>query len=410
MNPSTAWYVPKTLSMSEFVALTALLTSLVALSIDAILPALDILGTHLEAKNAQHQQLSVSLFFAGMALGQLFFGPFADAKGRVPTILIGLGVFVFGSIICMFANDMNTFLVGRVVQAFGASGPRIGALAAVRDKYAGNEMARIMSFVMMVFIFVPMIAPILGQWILSSYSWQALFVFFILVGITGGMWYRLRQIETLSIAQRKVISVTQLAESLRFMLTHKQILFYTIATGLIFGCFLAYLSASQTIFVEYYAAQNAFPYIFAVLALSIGLASYFNGKMVMRFGMHTLVRHALTGVIIFSLVFLSLVFAFNGLPPLWLCIGVLFVGFFFVGILFGNMNALAMEHLGHIAGFGVALVGSLSSAISVPVAIFVDSFLDGDLYPLAVGFLVFFSFAKFAVHIASAQKLENTPG
>jgi DHA1 family bicyclomycin/chloramphenicol resistance-like MFS transporter len=401
MNSSTSWPEPKTLRMAEFVTLTALLTSLVALSIDAILPALDMLGTHLNAKNAQHQQLSVSLFFAGMAFGQLFFGPFADAKGRVPTILLGLAVFVLGSIICMLAKDMNTFLLGRVVQAFGASGPRIGALAAVRDKYSGNEMAQIMSFVMMVFIFVPMIAPILGQWVLSWYSWQALFVLFILVGIIGGCWYRFRQAETLLESNRKAISFKQLSDSLRFMLTHKQVMLYTFATGLIFGCFLAYLSASQTIFVGYYKAQTAFPYIFAVLALSIGLASYSNGKMVMRFGMHTLVRHALTGVMVFSFVLLTVVFVFNGLPPLWLLIGVLFIGFFFIGILFGNMNAMAMEHLGHIAGFGVALVGSLSSAISVPVAILIDSFLVGNLYPLAAGFLVFFSLAKYAVHIAS---------
>jgi DHA1 family bicyclomycin/chloramphenicol resistance-like MFS transporter len=256
---------------------------------------------------------------------------------------------------------------------------------------------------MMVFIMVPMLAPIIGQWVLDWHSWQAIFAVFIFVGVLGGAWFYVRQPETLPAQHRQSFSWPVFRQSVRFILTHRKVMNYTLAMGFIFGSFLAYISASQTIFVGYYGADEYFPYIFATLAFSIGLASYFNGKMVMRFGMHALVKHALRGAITFAFVLFTLLLAYDGLPPMLLTIAVLFVGFFFVGILFGNMNAMAMEPLGHIAGLGAAIIGSLSSAISVPVAVFIDSFLEGDLYPIAIGFMVFFSLAKINMKIAALK-------
>ncbi|MFC3093966.1 Bcr/CflA family efflux MFS transporter [Alteromonas sediminis] len=392
--------VAPTLSMPEFVTLMAFLTSLVALSIDAILPALDVIGAELNATSTQQTHLSVSLFFAGMAVGQLFFGPFADAKGRVPAIALGLLIFLLGSVMCMLASTMEMLLLGRLVQAFGVSGPRIASLAVIRDLYAGNAMARVMSFIMMVFILVPMLAPIVGKLMLDLHSWEAIFAMFMVVGLIGGGWFYLRQPETLVAEHRQPFSWKKLGYSARFVLTHRQVMNYTIAMGCIFGAFLAYISASQTIFQGYYGAGEAFPYIFATLAFSIGLASYFNGRMVMRFGMHALVKHALRGAISFAVILLALLLVCDGLPPLLALIAVLFVGFFFVGILFGNMNAMAMEPLGHIAGLGAALIGSLSSMIAVPVAVLIDSFLVDNVYPIGVGFLVFFSVAKINIKMA----------
>ena len=174
----------------------------------------------------------------------------------------------------------------------------------------------------------------------------------------------------------------------------------TFAMGCIFGAFLAYLSASQTIFTVYYDMGDMFPYIFATLAFSIGLASYFNGKMVMKFGMRKLCRFALKGVNIFAIVYVAMLFAYDGLPPIALTVSVMFVGFFFVGILFGNLNAMAMQPLGEMAGLGAAIIGSFSSLFSVPIALFVDSFLSGSLMPIGLGFLVFFALAYVSVRYA----------
>ena len=160
------------IGLFEFVTLMALMTSLVALSIDAVLPALSQIGMDLAVTDPQENHLIVSLFFIGMACGQLYYGPLSDSKGRRYAIISGLAIFAIGSLICIFAKSLEIMLLGRVIQAFGVSGPRIATLAVIRDKYAGEAMARVMSFIMMVFILVPMLAPIFGQSILFWFSWQ----------------------------------------------------------------------------------------------------------------------------------------------------------------------------------------------------------------------------------------------
>lgn len=176
---------------------------------------------------------------------------------------------------------------------------------------------------------------------------------------------------------------------------------YALAMGLIFGAFLAYLSASQTIFTGFYGAGDIFPYIFAILASSIGLASFFNGKMVMRLGMRTLCKWAVAGAICFAVVFNGLLYAYAGLPPMWMTVAVLFVGFFFVGVLFGNLNAIAMVPLGDMAGLGAAIIGSMTSMFAVPIATFIDSYVVDDLYPIGMGFLCFFVLAQVAMVVGN---------
>ncbi|NVK55761.1 MAG: multidrug effflux MFS transporter [Alteromonadaceae bacterium] len=393
-------YVKPALGLPEFIALMAIMTSLVALSIDAMLPALDTIGAAMGAKDIHESHLMVSLFFAGMAVGQLFFGPYCDTRGRREAIMLGLGIFVIGTIICMLADDMNTMLVGRVIQAFGVSGPRIASTAVIRDQFAGEAMARVMSFIMMVFILVPMLAPMVGQWVLNIASWLHIFTLFLCVAALSGTWFYIRQPETLPASRRKPFSWRQFTYSSTFILTHKPVIGPTLAMGCVFGAFLSYLSASQTIFQGYYAVGEWFTYIFATLAFSIGLASFINSRIVMRLGMYRVTQVAMVGSVAFSLVFLSLIDMYNGLPPLLVTIATLFVGFFFVGLLFGNLNAMAMQPLGEMAGLGAAIIGSISSVIAVIVATSVDSFLTDNLYPIGAGFVLFFSLAYMILRIS----------
>jgi len=273
-------------------------------------------------------------------------------------------------------------------------------MAIIRDLYVGDAMAKVMSFIMMVFILVPMLAPIIGQTVMELTSWFHIFTLFLIVATMAGIWFFSRQGETLPRAKRKKFSWAQFFISSKFILTNPAVMGYTFAMGCIFGAFLAYLSASQTIFTVFYNVGEWFPYIFATLAFSIGLASYFNGKMVMRFGMRKLCRFALKGVNGFAVVYLALLLAYDGLPPLIPTVTVMFIGFFFVGILFGNLNAMAMQPLGDMAGLGAAIIGSFSSLFSVPVALFVDSFLNGNLMPIGWGFLVFFALSYASVRYA----------
>lgn len=391
------------LPLLEFIALMALLTSLVALSIDAMLPALNQIGADLNSQSQQQTYLVISLFFGGMALGQIFFGPFSDARGRRLTILVGLIIFIIGTFVCYFAQSIEVLLIGRVIQAFGVSGPRIASMAVIRDQYAGDAMARVMSFITVIFILVPMVAPLVGQAVMQHFHWREIFTVFWIVAVISGLWFFLRQPETLIRANRKKFAWHHFFRSCLWLVKQPQIMGYSLAMGFIFGAFLAYLSGSQTIFQEIYDTGEWFPLVFATLAFAIGLASLFNGMMVMKWGMHAMCDRALFFAMIFGIVLTATTLYYEGVPPLWLFISIMFCGFFFIGMLFGNLNALAMLPVGHIAGLGAAFIGSFTSLLAVPIATVINAFLKTDLTPIALGFLLFSVLSFFAVQYAKKR-------
>lgn len=387
------------LPLVEFILLMALLTSLVALSIDAMLPAMELIATELNSTSRQQTFLIVSIFFVGMAFGQVFFGPFADARGRRLTILVGLVIFLLGTAVCYFAHSMEVLLVGRLIQAFGVSGPRIASIALVRDLYTGNAMARVMSFTTVIFILMPMVAPLMGQVVMNLFGWRHIFSVFAIVAIISGIWFFSRQNETLPRTNRIKFNWFQFFRSVAWLLKQPAVMGPAVGMGLIFGAFLAYLSGSQTIFQSIYQTGEYFPLLFATLAFAIGAASLFNGMMVVKLGMIKLVRFALIMTVFFGTGLTMLCFIYAGIPPLWMFVCIMFFGFFFIGVLFGNLNSLAMVPVGHIAGVGAAFIGSFTSLLSVPIAMFINNYLANNIYPIAIGFMVFGVGTYFAVSL-----------
>ena len=150
----------------EFIVLVALLNAMVAMSIDTMLPAIGAIAQELGAADPNSRQYITTTFFAGLTLGTLIYGPWSASIGRKPTIIIGLTFYALGSLICLFSYNFPMILVGRFIQGFGASSPRIVSIAMVRDGQAGAAMARVMSFVMMVFMLVLMLAPSIGTLVL----------------------------------------------------------------------------------------------------------------------------------------------------------------------------------------------------------------------------------------------------
>ena len=384
----------------EFVPLIALLTSLVALAIDAMLPALPAIGRDLETARPNDVQFVITAAFLGLGLGQMIFGPLSDRIGRRPAIHAGLALFAAGCLMSIFAPDFETMIAGRVLQGFGAAGPRVVVMALVRDRYEGDRMARILSFTMAVFILVPALAPALGQGIQWLGGWRAIFAAFLAVAGVAFAWFALRQPETLPPARRRPFSPQAIGVGVLEVLRIRASLGYTLATGFVFAAFVAYLSCAQQVFQEAYTTGALFPLYFAVLALAIGAASLANGRLVMKYGMQRLVRAATITLALVSAAAWAVAFAFEGLPPFWLFIACLLAVFLCNGLLFGNLIALAMEPLGHIAGVGSAVVSSLSTFISIPFGAAVALSFDGTIYPLTAAFAVFGAAAFAAIRWA----------
>jgi DHA1 family bicyclomycin/chloramphenicol resistance-like MFS transporter len=400
---------PATISFGEFVALMATMTALVALSIDMILPALPSIGATLGVQRANDSQLIVSLLFLGFGLGQFFYGPVSENVGRKPAVYIGLALFSAGCLLALLARSFPLMLVGRVFQGVGVGGPRAMTIALVRDKFEGRAMARVMSLVMAVFILVPVIAPSIGQAILGFAGWRTIFGLYLTLGVVVWVWFAWRQEETLAPERRIPLSPRNIARGAREVFTNRLAFGYTVAAGLVYGAFIGYLSSVQQILQEQYALGPRFPAYFATLAIALGGASLCNARLVGRYGMRHLAGWALRLVCAVSVLFLIIAASQSGQPPLWTLMAYLLASFFGIGLLWGNLNALAMQPLGHIAGIGAAVVGGSSTLISLALGTVIGQSYDNTVLPLVAGFAVLSGLSMAVIRFAEAGSLVASP-
>jgi len=372
----------------EFIALVALTTSLVAMSVDTMLPALGVMAAELGAAHANDRQLVLSAFFGGLSVGQLLYGPVSDSTGRKPALFFGIGLLIVGNLVCALSHSFNLLLAGRVLAGLGAAGPRIVSMALVRDVYAGRSMARVMSFVSTVFILVPVLAPAIGQGVLAVTTWRAIFWGLAVIAVLNWVWFALRQPETLPLERRVPFALRTIARGTLEVFKTPLTLGYMVASGIIFAAFISYLSTAQQIFEEQYQLGKLFPVVFGVLASAIGVASFVNGRLVMRFGMQRLSRFALLWACALSITaFFGAWLLWQGHPPLAALMAYMLACFFFNGILFGNFNARAMEPMGHIAGLAAAIIGSVNGLVALAIGTPFGHAYDGTVLPLIAGFM-----------------------
>ncbi|OUS29437.1 Bcr/CflA family drug resistance efflux transporter [Gammaproteobacteria bacterium 45_16_T64] len=372
----------------EFIFLMALLMSLVALTIDAMLPALGLMAESLTAKNPNDIQLVISTVFIGMAIGLMLYGPISDSFGRKNAIYLGVSIFLVGTAMSGLSDDFTLVLLGRVIQGFGAASCRVVTTAMIRDSYSGPEMGRVMSLIMVIFVMVPALAPSLGQIILIFAEWRAIFGAMFLIGLLAVIWLALRQAETLSPEKRIEFSFRAVFSGVVETLRVASARGYTLAAGLIFGAFVGYLSSAQQILQDLYEVGDMFAVCFGGLALCIGASSYVNAKLVMRMPMEMLCLMSLIAISLMALLFFLYAAFFVDHPPLMVLMAYLGATFFCLGILFGNFSTLAVQPLGHIAGVATSVISSIQTFISVAVGGVIGQSYNGTVLPLVMGFLV----------------------
>jgi len=397
----------ETMSVAETASLVALLTSLVAISIDAMLPALPEIGRNFSVAENNNTQLVIGLFLLGNTFGQLLFGPLSDAFGRKPVVIAALLLFLAGCILSVIADSFVMLLVGRILQGVGASGPRTVSVSMVRDLYSGREMARIMSIAMTIFIIVPIIAPALGQVIILFAGWRYIFGVFIGVGLLGLVWVLIRQPETLAEKNRRPLHLSNIIGGFIAVVRTRLALGYALAMGTTFGSFVGFLNSIQQIFHETFGVGKWFPLLFACMALFTGIALIYNTRIVMKVGMQKIVEMAMGSGVVISLFYLVLCITGHGLGlPGFMVWGAL--SFFCIGMCFGNLNALAMEPLGEMAGIGAAVVGFLASLVAILGGIPLGRAYDGTQLPLIAGFTVL-GIVGFGLTLWAARGSSKSP-
>jgi DHA1 family bicyclomycin/chloramphenicol resistance-like MFS transporter len=380
----------RTPSKVEFIALMAMLYATIAFSIDAMMPALPTIAAELSPDAPHAAQLVITTFVLGMGVGTLFAGPLSDRLGRRPVLLGGIALYLCAALLATRAEGLTAVLALRFIQGLGASGPRVVALAVIRDVYAGRGMAQIMSFVMMIFSLVPAIAPYLGQQIVGLAGWHSIFYAFALFGLSCAIWLYLRLPETLRVADRKPFRAGVLWAAIREVLSHPLVRRTIMVQGFCFAMLFSVISTIQPIYDEGFGMAEAFPKWFALTAVLAAFSSYVNSRVVMRLGMRRIVGSALlVQIVATSLLITAILSGLEGIRFFAVFLIWQQIQFFQAGLTLGNLNALAMEPMGHIAGMAASVIGAVSTVIAVLLAIPVGLAFDGTPLPLAVAILVY---------------------
>ncbi|MGY6411787.1 MAG: multidrug effflux MFS transporter [Alkalilacustris sp.] len=388
--PAAAVPQARRLAFPEFVALLAMLFATIAYSIDAMLPALVDIARELSPEAVNRAQLVVTVFVLGMGIGTLVWGPISDSYGRKSVVVFGIAVYAAAAVTAAQAQSLEVLLAARFVQGLGAAAPRVVTLAIVRDLYQGRMMARVMSIVMTIFIVVPAAAPMIGAGIIAVWDWRAVFWSFVVFGFVSGGWLMLRQPETHPPERRRPLRLATLWGALVEVTTNLRVMTVVACLSLGFGQMFIFLSTAPQIFTDVFDRQASFPFWFAAVALVAGLSGILNASLVMRLGMRRLaltafgLQSAVSGLFLAQWLALPLPepYAFYAFFA-YMC-----AAFFMVGLTFGNLNALAMEPMGHIAGLAAAVIGSLSTIGAVLIAIPVGQLYDGTPVPLVGGVAV----------------------
>lgn len=375
----------------EFIALIATLMGISAFGIDAILPAFPAFAQDfaLHGERANDVQLVVYVFMFGFSIMQLFFGVLADFFGRKYLLLCGLTVYVMASVSVLFIDSFQALLWARFWQGVGLAAPRVLTQAVVRDAVSGREMSRIMSFSMIVFLLVPILAPSIGQLTLSLGNWHSVFYLFVLVGILTFLWVALRLPESLPIEKRNPPNMQRLMAALKTCFTHRQTLVYMLILSAMFSMMMIYIGQAEQIYGSaVYGLGEKFALAFAVTALGMVAASVVNAQIVMRLGMHRIAFWALLAMVIGDGFLLVNALLFGGKPPLWIFIPLLMFHMFCFSLTMPNLNSLILEPHGGIAGTISAMVGTIMSVIGLAVAHLVSGQFNGTVFPLAIAWFV----------------------
>jgi len=373
-------------NLREFSILMALLMSVISISIDALLPALGQVGADFGVTNPNHAQYVISSLFMGMALGQLVCGPLSDALGRKRLLAWSIVLYLIGSLIGLLARDFEVLLAGRFIQGLGVAGPYISTLSIVRDRHSGRDMARVMSIIMMIFIMAPAIAPALGQGILLLGSWRYIFALYIVYAVAVTLWLTLRLEETLPPEKRMPFTAGSIIAGFREVISNRTTTSYMVCIGICFGSFIGYLNSSRQIFQVQFGTGKMFTVYFGLLALIFGVASLLNSRFVERLGMRYICSRSTIGIVAASAVFLALHLLVQ--IQLWMFMAYAGILFFAIGFMFGNLNAIAMEPMAHVAGIASAVIGSVSSLISMTLGSLIGQLYNNTLVPIVLGFLL----------------------
>ena len=359
-----------------------LLSAIGPFAIDMYLPALPDIGRNLHADTGA-VQMSLTVFFIALSLGQSVYGPLSDMIGRKVPLYMGLALFSISSIGCALAPSIGALIAFRFLQGLGACAGMVIPRAIVRDLHTGVDATRLMSLLMLVFSISPILAPLTGSFVIQLGGWRSVFWVVLVAAVVG--WAILGTLtETRPPADRAGSSIRGAIAAYGLLLRDRHFLGLAFIGAFGISSFFVYLSNSPFVLIEHYhLSPRLYSLCFSVNAASFFAVAQCTGWLAARFGLRRLVRGA---VIVYATVMLALLVLFaSGVDSLYVMAAFLFVGYGCLGLVIPTTAVLALEEHGEIAGTASALMGTIQFVTGAVLMLFVGSFLNGTALPMVAG-------------------------
>ncbi len=381
------------ISDRELMTMLSAIMALTALAIDLLLPAFDEIRASFGISDQSNQVSQViTVFFFGLAVSQLVWGPLADRFGRKPILYVGIAVYVAGAVGSALAPGLVWLLLFRFLWGVGAAGARVIATAIVRDAFEGTRMAEAMSQIMAVFVLVPVIAPAIGSGIIAVLPWRSIFWFCVIWAGLVVLWSR-RLPETLDPRHRRPLQFRSVVAGFGYVARNRTTAYYTLTTLFLQGVFISYIGSSERIISEVFDREDQFPYIFGAVAVLFGAGALVNGRIVGRIGITRLVHVALGLVLVLSVTLLGLTLLSDGQPEFWVFMPLLGLMLGLFMLLMPNLNTAALEPMGELAGTASSVTGAARIAGGSVLGGVVNTVIDDTVTPFAFALVVFVGLA-----------------
>lgn len=397
---------PPELGEREMIVLMAMLMSLQAFGIDAMLPALGEMASDMGAAGNDRQYV-IGAYFLGSGIGAFFPGAFADRFGRRPILAISLSAYIVLSLACALVNNYDLLLVLRLIQGISCAGLSVVPAAIVRDQVGGDRMARLMSLIMMIFLLVPILAPAIGQTIMYFAGWRAIFGAMALMGAIVGCWAWLRLPETLQSDNRQEIDPKTILRNMGIALSDRSAIGYVVGSALVFGSLFGFLNSSQQLISETFGMGDYFALIFGGAVVGMVLANFTNSRIVEKFGAR---RVSHTALLVFIVIAVLQYFSTGQVDqPLWQFIVLMSMSMACLGFVGANFGSIAMQPFFHIAGAASSAQTALRMSTGAVLGAVIGGLYNGTARPLSVSMLSCALLALAFVLFSERGKLFSRP-
>ena len=369
------------------IILLAVLSSVAPMGTDTYIPSIPTIATAFGVE-INKIELSLSIFLIGFSIGQIFGGPISDRYGRRKSSLIGLLGYAFFSFVIIFSTNIYELWVYRFLEAFFGGIVVVNAAAAVRDRFKGEEAAKVFSLIGTIRILAPLLAPAIGAFLIHFFSWEAVFLFLTVYALVVAVWVYKDLDESFHYIDQNII------ESFKIVLTHKKAMKVMLILALSFSGFFIFISKSSFIFIEHYKiSTDYFPLFFSVNFIILILMTKVNISLLKKFTVINLIKYAVIVQIISAIV---MIFNYEGNSLIvTMILMASYMGM--MAFIAGNCMALALEHFSKNAGVASGVIGVLQFGLGAIISSIVLSFHSDTFLPMALSITVISTIAYLLI-------------